>query len=123
MKIRIKGNSIRFRLTKSEVEIFCETGYFEDTTDFGTKKFTYALRTKKGIDALDADFQEGTITMYLNSQKSKDWFKSNQVGFSHSTKKENGTELALLLEKDFVCMDESVEDQSDNYPNPLNDKK
>jgi hypothetical protein len=36
---------------------------------------------------------------------------------------ENGKELFLLLEKDFVCLDETIEDQSDNYPNPLMDKK
>jgi hypothetical protein len=25
----------------------------------------------------------------------------------------------LLVEKDFVCLDNTIEDQSDNYPNPL----
>lgn len=118
MKIRIKGNSIRYRLTKTEVETFCNIGYFEDTTDFGTKKFTYALQAKEGIDTLDAEFQGNTITLFLDKQKCKDWYQSNQVGFSHSTTKGNGTKLSLLLEKDFVCMDETVEDQSDNYANP-----
>lgn len=119
MKIRIRGNSIRYRLAKTEVEIFCKTGYFEDTTDFGSKKLIYALQAKEGIDILDAKFQGDTITIYLDKQKSKDWFQSNQVSFSHNAKKENGTELSLLLEKDFVCMDKTTEDQSDNYPNPL----
>jgi hypothetical protein len=27
-------------------------------------------------------------------------------------------ELFLLIEKDFVCLDNTFEDQSDNYPNP-----
>jgi hypothetical protein len=30
----------------------------------------------------------------------------------------NGQSLKLLLEKDFVCLDHTDEDQSDNYPNP-----
>jgi len=30
---------------------------------------------------------------------------------------ENGS-LYLLLEKDFVCLDETTEDQNDNYENP-----
>jgi hypothetical protein len=118
MKIRIKGNSIRYRLTKTEVETFCKTGYFEDTTNFGTKKLTYALQAKEDIDMLDAEFLEDTITLFLDIQKSKDWFKTNQIGFSNKAIREDGTELSLLLEKDFVCMDETVEDQSDNYPNP-----
>lgn len=118
MKIRIKGNSIRYRLTKPEVETFCKTGYFEDSTDFGNIKFTYALQAKEGIDMLDASFQENTIILYVDKRKSEGWYLTNQVGFSHISKKENGTELSLLLEKDFVCMDETIEDQSDNYPNP-----
>ena len=118
MKIRIKGNSIRYRLTEPEVEIFCKTGYFEETTNFGYKELTYALKAKEDIDTLAAEFIGDTITLFLEKQKSKEWFKSNQVGFNHIAKRENGTALTLLLEKDFVCMDESVEDQSNNYPNP-----
>ena len=31
----------------------------------------------------------------------------------------DGNELYLLLEKDFQCLDNSIEDQTDNYENPL----
>ncbi len=118
MKIRIRGNSIRYRLTKSEVETFCNTGRFTETTDFGNAKFTYALEAKEGIDTLAAQFHDQTITLFLETGISKSWFESNKIGFSHSVTGANGTELKLLIEKDFVCMDETVEDQSDNYPNP-----
>jgi len=30
--------------------------------------------------------------------------------------------LHLLIEKDFTCLDNVDEDQSDNYPNPLAEK-
>jgi hypothetical protein len=30
--------------------------------------------------------------------------------------------LHLLVEKDFTCLDNVAEDQSDNYPNPLAEK-
>ncbi len=118
MKIRIKGNSIRYRLTKSEVDTFCKTGHFEERTDFGDTIFTYALCAKDGINGIDAQFKDHTMTLFLEKEKSKDWHQSNQVGFGHSVKKANGSMLALLIEKDFVCMDETVEDQTDNYPNP-----
>ena len=32
MKIRIKGDSIRFRLTRTEVETLCKNGYYEEVT-------------------------------------------------------------------------------------------
>lgn len=58
MKIRIKGNSIRYRLTKTEVETFCETGSIKETTTFGNALFTYKLMAKKGVDVLEASFKE-----------------------------------------------------------------
>jgi hypothetical protein len=70
------------------------------------------------VDILDAEFQGDKITLFLDSTKSNIWFQSNLVGYKHSVTKKDGDELSLLLEKDFVCMDETIEDQSDNYPNP-----
>ena len=119
MKIRIKGNSIRYRLTKTEVEKFCKTGCFKETTDFGDSIFTYVLKSKEDIDTLNAQFRSNTITLFLEKSKSKDWFESKQIGYRNSIVRTNGTTLTLLIEKDFVCMDETIEDQSDNYPNPL----
>ena len=46
MKIRIKGNSVRVRLTRSEVDHFAETGYLEESTEFGNSHFLYALQSK-----------------------------------------------------------------------------
>lgn len=120
MKIRIKGNSIRYRLTKSEVDMFCKTGRLEEVTNFGNSVFTYAIQAKEAIHMLDAQFEANTVTLFLDKEKSKHWFESNEVGFTHSVKKGNGTNLLLLLEKDFACLDEREEDQSDNYPNPNN---
>lgn len=118
MKIRIRGNSIRYRLTKPEVDTFCKTGCLMQTTDFGDNMFTYVLQVSDTVEAIDAQFKDHTITLFLEKAKSIDWNTSSRVGFSHTVKKTNGTMLSLLVEKDFVCMDETEEDQSDNYPNP-----
>lgn len=122
MKIRIKGNSIRYRLTKTEVDHFCKTGYYEESTSFPEKVLTYALQVKNNIKDLEAGFNADTITLYLPENFSKTWADSDRIGFSHSFTLHNGKALMLLLEKDFTCLDASVEDQSDNYPNPMADK-
>jgi hypothetical protein len=119
MKIRIRGNSVRYRLTRTEVETFCKTGHFSDRTQFIDNTFTYALKAIEGIDTLDADFRENTITMYLPLKDSHIWGRTEQVGFQNTILLDKGRELFLLLEKDFACLDETIEDQSDNYPNPL----
>ena len=123
MKIRIKGNSIRYRLSKTEVENFSREGYVIERTEFKDQIFNYELRSHNLISNLDADFKNGTISMYLPEKDKNDWATSDRVGFQHSITIGNGKELFLLLEKDFVCLDETIEDQSDNYPNPLMAKR
>lgn len=124
MKIRIRGNSVRFRLTKTEVDYFCAHGNYEQKTEFGLQTFGYRLLEKEGLEHLDAEFKDGVVTMYLPASEREKWGENNRVGFDHTLKLPSGNELYLLLEKDFACLDETGEDQSDNYPNPLaKDKK
>jgi len=113
MKIRIKGNSLRYRLTRSEVERFAQNGYLEDTTDFGVARLTYSLQKTIG-GHLFACFENNNITLYMPDWMLDEWTSTERVGF------ENGEDgLYLLIEKDFMCLDVVAEDQSDNYPNPL----
>jgi len=118
MKIRIKGNSVRFRLTKTEVGTFCKTGLFEEQTDFGETLFKYRLKAIPQEELLNISFENNTITLYANEEEVKGWHKTSRISFEYSVKKNKSTAMLLLLEKDFVCMDATVEDQSDNYPNP-----
>lgn len=118
MKIRIKGNSIRYRLTKSEVETLAKTGYYKEETNFGEKTFAYAIKANGETQELDVSFNKHTITLYMNKSKSLEWPNNGIVGYSSEIETPHGQILSLLLEKDFVCMDGTNEDQSDNYPNP-----
>ncbi|PKA99846.1 hypothetical protein B0O79_3568 [Flavobacteriaceae bacterium MAR_2009_75] len=122
MKIRIRGNSVRYRLTKTEVETFCTTGLYAETTDFSTQKFTYELRTQKNLSELQADFIDHTITIWVPEKEINNWADSSIVGFKNEFKLDTGKTISLLVEKDFVCLDERDEDESDNYPNPLTSK-
>ena len=118
MKIRIKGNSVRFRLTKSEVESFSTTGRYEETTRFQSKTLTYSLVAVEGIKELEADFIGDNITIYFPQAEQANWANSNRVGYSNSVDWNDADSLSLLVEKDFTCLDNTIEDQSDNYPNP-----
>lgn len=118
MKLRIKANSIRIWLTKTEVSTLANTGYLEEQTRFINNEFVYAVqRVDNGI-GLSAVLEPHKITMFVSKTLLKDWPKNDVVGFnSRMPVPENGS-LYLLLEKDFVCLDETTEDQSDNYENP-----
>lgn len=117
MKIRIRGNSVRYRLTKSEVAKFSDEGYIEETTVFPNGMLKYALKTAD-VTHLAATFEHDTITMLFPDGEQKIWHDSSRVGYDHSLTLPNGDTLFLLLEKDFACLDNTLEDQSDNYDNP-----
>lgn len=118
MKIRIKGNSVRLRLTKTEVETFCREGFYTNRTQFPTSIFSYSLRSKKGISEMEASFENNEIILSMPIENLETWASSSIIGYNANLPLPNGEDLYLLVEKDFVCMDETVEDQSDNYPNP-----
>lgn len=113
MKIRIKGNSIRYRLVKSEVKQLAELGFVEERTEFSTTSFVYRLESKRDISHLEVRFVDHTLTMFIPESEAKQWPSSDLI-----TYKNNFEKLSLLLEKDFVCLDHTDEDQSDNYENP-----
>jgi hypothetical protein len=118
MKIRIKGNSIRIRLTQTEVNIFGKEGYLEEATEFLENKLVYAIQSTNEVSELTANLLNNKITLMVPHAIANNWVNSELVGFQNNFKFGNNQELFLLIEKDFVCLDNTFEDQSDMFPNP-----
>ena len=118
MKLRIKGNTIRFRLTKSEVEYFGNTFFIEEKISFPNNALSYSLKSFDG-DILAANFANSHISVLIPVAIAKDWVASNKVGLEAEVEIGDGKKLFILIEKDFKCLDNTIEDQSDNYENPL----
>lgn len=112
MKIRIKDNSIRFRLTKSDVAALGENGMISSVTEFIDRPFVYAI--EKTVETeLSAAFVETKIVVKMPEAMISEWVSTDRIGFEG----QYGL-VKILVEKDFVCIDNTLEDQSDNYPNP-----
>ncbi|MBS1533060.1 MAG: hypothetical protein JSU01_22355 [Bacteroidetes bacterium] len=111
MKVRIKGNSLRYRLSMSDVAKFGRDGFIEEAVDFGKSQLTYALQ-KAPVQHLEAEFMNNKIVIFMPYSWSEEWVNTDRVGFDQKGP------LYLLVEKDFQCIDNDAEDQSDNYPNP-----
>lgn len=118
MKLRIKGNSVRLRLTKTDVKKLADFKYIEEQTVFGTGTFVYALQSKTDCKDLDADFSGGKITVFIPEILTEDWVNNDKIGFESKIETAGGGQLYILVEKDFQCIDKTTEDQSDNYVNP-----
>jgi hypothetical protein len=119
MKIRIKGNSIRYRPTKTEIDNFGRNGWLEEKTEFlNGPSFHYRLERKAGIENMEASFCGNRICIFVPEKITTEWTTTDIVGFDTKIKIGIVKELALLVEKDLVCLDHTFEDQSDNFPNP-----
>ena len=119
MKLRIKGNSVRFRLSKSEVERFVKEGMLHETTNFINNVFSYTVQSTEE-NTMTAELTHAGITLLVPSMQLLLWAGSNsQVGISEKMGIGNNATLSLLLEKDFKCIDANPEeDQEDFFENP-----
>ena len=81
MKLRIKGNSIRFRLTQSEVQTFAGEGVIQEVIHFSHQNFLYALE-KRSTQQLTASFENGKITVFVPIEIANE---STPVRFTKST--------------------------------------
>jgi len=118
MKLRIKGNSLRLRLSKSDVAALAEKGKVSDQITFGFSSLVYELKANEGVEKLAAYFSNNTITVHINAAFARAWKDNEVISISDLQEIKGGEELKLLVEKDFQCLDPTHEDQSDNYVNP-----
>lgn len=112
MKIRIKDNSVRLRLTQTEISELGEKGIVSASTKFVDRPFIYSIEASDDT-TLSAAFVENRIALTMPKPMIDELVNTDRVGFEGQA----GL-VKLLVEKDFVCIDNSLEDQSDNYPNP-----
>jgi len=114
MKIRINGDSVRIRLSQSEINTFVHRGEMVSSCRFMNDTLFYKL--KHGNYAkLSADFSQNTIAVYIPDEWILNWDKDDRVGFEG--KEDNG--LYILIEKDYQCLNPRLnEDESDLFSNP-----
>ena len=119
MKLRIKGNSIRLRLLKSEVEKFAEDGRISDQTRFSDSSLRYTLAMSSDAGEIFGKFDNNEITVFIPDQAAKEWASNDNVGFEIEQPTGANEILTIIIEKDFVCVDRPNDpDREDAYPNP-----
>ena len=120
MKVRISGNSIRFRLKQSEVKRFAQTGEIKEETAFGvaaTDKLSFIL--KEGIaPQFEISFEANTVTVKAPAIVCAEWTQTELVGFEETIATGKGETIKILVEKDFKCLDGIGAEDEDAYPNP-----
>lgn len=114
MKLRMHSNSVRLRLSQSEVAALGESGRVEESVAFAPgRALRYSLECAE-IAAPEAMLESNAIRVKLPRRDVKQWVESDQTGIEAT----QGA-LRLLIEKDFKCLHRDSPEDSDSYPNPL----
>ena len=119
MKLRLNGNAIRLRLSQTDVAKLALEGLLEEQIKFSKDiALGYRLIVKEEICKPATSYAENTITVFIPKNFTYEWPNNNVTGTSAIHTTEDGTEISILIEKDFKCLDNTEEDQTDNFANP-----
>ncbi len=80
-------------------------------------KLTYALEHSAAITEMSVRYRSQEVTIILTTEEALRWSDSDQVGFYRDFAV-RGEVLAVLIEKDFACLDGSDADNADAFENP-----
>jgi len=119
VKLRIKGSSLRLRLTQGEIQQLAETGEVQEQVPFAANTaLIYRLRRDSEIHDITVTYNGNIIEILIPERTSREWCGSDRVTLEHSQHVPGG-ELRVTLEKDFACLaPRAGEDESDNFPHP-----
>ncbi|MDX1517551.1 MAG: hypothetical protein R3288_11965 [Woeseiaceae bacterium] len=120
MKLRIRDNSVRLRLTQSEVTALQSDGWVDARTAFpGGRELGYRVESSPASVKPEAFFSESVVTVRLPESDVLAWATSAQVSITAEQQLDSGELLSVLVEKDFACLaPRDDEDESDMFPHP-----
>ena len=123
MKLRIRGNSLRLRLSRGEVEALRRSGGVSERTQFGPgRALRYTVGTSDTAAEPHAVLDEQVVRVFLPASVVRHWADTDMVSIEARQDIGGGEMLRLLIEKDFACLAERPgEDDSDAFPHPAAD--
>lgn len=123
MKLRLRGNSLRFRLTQGEVLKLLTEGAVQESVRFSAAQgdlLTYSLYSVGGSGSITARLNNGDIRVEVPKSLVEIWANTDQVGIDSTQSIADEKALRIVIEKDFRCLQpQSEDDERDNFPNPL----
>ena len=121
MKLRIKDDSVRFRIAPSEVEVLLREGALTSRVRFSLRpqrSLHYSLVLDESLAKATVGFNDGEILARLPREEAERWASTDAVSLAGKMELGDTSSLFLLIEKDFACLDLSDEDNADTFPNP-----
>ncbi len=120
MKLRMQGNSLRLRITPSEMTQLIQAGRIHETVHFAADPdahITYALEHSGETSCIGVRYFPGEIVVIVPSEVARDWASTQTIGLYGEAQPGAGA-LPLALDPAFACLDKSDADNADRFPNP-----
>lgn len=119
MKLRIRGNSLRIRVSQTELEQISRDGVVSDAIRFSAESaLEYGIEVRRAV-SLEARFTGSEIRVIVPESALGKWLAPEEVAISGEQPLASGETLKILVEKDFTCLaPREGEDDSDAFPNP-----
>ena len=100
MKLWIRGNSLRLRVSKTELAMIADTGKAEDTMRFSSEQsLRYGIEVRP-TGAVTATFTDAAILVTLPKARLDLWLRPDEVSVEGSQPIGGGKVLQVVLEKD-----------------------
>jgi hypothetical protein len=114
MKLRFHGNTLRLRLSQSDVARFAEIGEISEVVRFaGDQTLSYEIESADR-DGIAAIFENDSIRILLPAATAQRWVESDDTGMEGWS-----GPLRVIVEKDFQCLHKDAAQDADAFPNPL----
>jgi hypothetical protein len=121
MKMRIKGNSLRLRVSRSELARLEAGECVAELTRLGSTPdgvLSYSLQGDESAAGVTVNYRPGRIEVLLPIAGLRAWSGSDEVGIYASLNVGNGESMEFSVEKDYACLDRGAEDNEDTFANP-----
>jgi hypothetical protein len=120
LKLRILDNSIRLRLTQSEVQKVSTDGLVRGRVRFaGSNSFDYVLESSPATVTPEAHISNNVLTVRVPNMDIRQWADSDKISIDSEQVLDDGERLRILVEKDFHCLaPRTGEDESEMFPHP-----
>lgn len=113
MKLRLRHNSIRLRLTRSEVDRLQHSGRVQEIVEFPQTPFVFTLESSRDVNTVSASFADGHIAVTIPLDRGRAWATTEEVGIEADFQG-----LSILIEKDWPCLHPSATEDADTFARP-----
>jgi hypothetical protein len=109
MKLRFRGNSLRLRVNRREVETLANGSAVEERIVFpGDASLAYVLEASAA--APGCIFEQGVIRVSAPPRDLANWAANDEVGLYFELPA-NGSLLKIAIEKDLECVDGPMDER------------